>query len=61
MLSLLHIETFLQLSLLMWNQQQAMNDPRWKKAMEEEIATLEANDTWTIEDLPLDKTAIGCM
>ena len=29
--------------------------------MEEEITALEANDTWTIENLPLDKIVIGCM
>lgn len=28
---------------------QAMNDPRWKKAMEEEIAAFEANVTSTVE------------
>ena len=29
--------------------------------MAEEIAALEANATWTIEDLPPGKTALGCM
>jgi len=40
---------------------EAMRDSRWRKAMAEEIAALEANATWTIEDLPPGKTALGCM
>ncbi|XP_026445565.1 uncharacterized protein LOC113346210 [Papaver somniferum] len=40
---------------------EAMNDPRWRKSMEEEIAALYANGTWTIQDLPPGKLAIGCM
>ncbi|XP_074299740.1 uncharacterized protein LOC141630896 [Silene latifolia] len=38
---------------------EAICDPKWKQAMEEEIAALEANNTWSIVDLPSNKTAIG--
>ncbi|KAL9233094.1 hypothetical protein vseg_008132 [Gypsophila vaccaria] len=40
---------------------EAVTDSRWRKAMQEEIIALETNGTWTIEDLPSDKKAIGCM
>ncbi|XP_074301266.1 uncharacterized protein LOC141632636 [Silene latifolia] len=40
---------------------EAIRDPKWKKAMEEEIDALEANNTWSVVDLPPDKTAIGSM
>ncbi|KAL9237818.1 hypothetical protein vseg_012322 [Gypsophila vaccaria] len=40
---------------------EAMGDARWRKAMSEEIAALESNNTWTVSDLPSGKVAIGCM
>ncbi|XP_074287929.1 uncharacterized protein LOC141613093 [Silene latifolia] len=40
---------------------EAIRDSKWKKAMEEEIDALETNKTWSIVDLPPEKTAIGCM
>ena len=40
-----------------------MKHPGWRKAMEEEIAAPERNDTWSLEDLPSGKKAIssGCI
>ncbi|XP_074300473.1 uncharacterized protein LOC141631744 [Silene latifolia] len=40
---------------------EAICDSRWKKAMEEEIDALKANKTWSVVDLPPNKSAIGCM
>lgn len=39
---------------------QAVRDKRWRNAMGSEIDALEINRTWTIEDLPKGKKAIGC-
>ena len=38
---------------------QAIKDIRWKEAMMKEIEALEANGTWTVEDLPQGKRALG--
>lgn len=38
---------------------QAIRSKVWTNAMGSEIGSLEENNTWTIEDLPLGKTAIG--
>jgi len=38
----------------------AIVDERWRKAMGTEIDAQEENNTWTIEDLPPGKRAIGC-
>lgn len=38
----------------------AIYDPRWRKAMKEEIDALENNGTWTLEYLLLGKKVIGC-
>ena len=37
-----------------------MSDPQWQAAMATEIATLEANNTWTLTPLPDGKKTIGC-
>ncbi|GAA0186956.1 transmembrane signal receptor [Lithospermum erythrorhizon] len=39
---------------------EASQDPGWRQAMTEEIDALERNSTWTLEDLPRGKKAIGC-
>lgn len=38
----------------------ARTNPKWQKAMEEEIQALEANNTWSLQTLPPGKTTIGC-
>ena len=39
---------------------QAVKDERWNNAMSSEIDAQERNHSWTIEDLPEGKEAIGC-
>ncbi|XP_074284145.1 uncharacterized protein LOC141608700 [Silene latifolia] len=38
----------------------AIQDDGWCKAMKEEIAALESNDTWELTELPPNKKALGC-
>lgn len=38
---------------------EALSNKGWKKAMLEEIAALEQNNTWTLTDLPEGKKAVG--
>ncbi len=40
--------------------EQAAGNPKWDNAMDEEMATLDANATWELVVLPKDKKAIGC-
>lgn len=39
---------------------QAMDDPNFQVAMKHEIVALEDSGTWTVEDLPPGKKALGC-
>ena len=39
---------------------EAVVDPRWKKAMNEELGSLKKNATWELSDLPVGKKPVGC-
>jgi hypothetical protein len=40
--------------------EQAIGNPKWDNAMDEEITMLDVNVTWELVVLPKDKKAIGC-
>jgi hypothetical protein len=40
--------------------EQAIENPKWDNAMDEEMAMLDANATWKLVVLPKDKKTIGC-
>jgi hypothetical protein len=42
------------------NLQDALNSPRWKAAMVEEMEALQKNSTWKLVELPKDKKTVGC-
>jgi hypothetical protein len=42
------------------NYEVAKNDPKWCKAMEEELYALEKNQTWDLCTLPNNKKPVGC-
>ncbi|WVY95082.1 hypothetical protein V8G54_034170 [Vigna mungo] len=41
------------------NVKEALSQPHWKEAMEEELRSIERNETWKMVDLPPDKQCIG--
>jgi hypothetical protein len=40
--------------------EQAIGNPKWENAMDEEMVALDANAIWELVTLPKDKKAIGC-
>ena len=40
--------------------QEALADPRWKAAMNEEMKSLQKNETWELVECPLEKKPVGC-
>ena len=40
--------------------QEALGDPKWKEAMQEEMRALKKNDRWDLVDLPNGKRVVGC-
>ncbi|PRQ19007.1 putative RNA-directed DNA polymerase [Rosa chinensis] len=40
--------------------QDALGDPKWRKAMEEEMEALQKNNTWKLVPPPQGKKAVGC-
>ena len=39
---------------------EALQDPRWKEAMDQEMDALIRNQTWNLVTLPADKKTVGC-
>nr|CAD1835548.1 unnamed protein product [Ananas comosus var. bracteatus] len=42
------------------NWKEALIDPKWKGAMDEEMRALKKNNTWELVDLPAGKRTVGC-
>ena len=40
--------------------QEALTDPRWKTAMNEEMKSLQKNETWELIECPPGKKSVGC-
>ena len=40
--------------------QEALRDPRWKEAMNEEMKSLQKNSTWEVGELPEGRKPVGC-
>ncbi|CAN6568096.1 unnamed protein product [Malus baccata var. baccata] len=40
--------------------EEAMKDPKWATAMDEEMMALHKNDTWEVTELPKGKKPVGC-
>ncbi|WKA09424.1 hypothetical protein VitviT2T_027072 [Vitis vinifera] len=40
--------------------QEALADPRWKAAINEEMKSLQKNETWELVECPLGKKSVGC-
>jgi len=43
-----------------WNIQEALNDPKWKETVMEEMRALKGNHTWAVVDFSENKKIIGC-
>ena len=43
-----------------WNIHEALDDPKWKEAVMEEMKALKGNHTWETVNAPKDKKIIGC-
>lgn len=39
--------------------EKALKDPKWKKAMEEEMSMIQKNKTWELVERPKDRKVIG--
>ena len=39
---------------------EALKDPKWKSAVDEEMNALEKNGTWVVTELPQGKRTVGC-
>jgi hypothetical protein len=42
------------------NLQEALSDPKWKTAMQEEMKALHKNKTWDLVKLPNENKVFGC-
>ena len=42
------------------NVQEALKDPKWREAMNEEMKSLQKNSTWEVVDFPEGKIPVGC-
>lgn len=42
------------------NVQKALNVPKWREVIAEEIRALEKNATWEVTELPKGKDMVGC-
>ena len=40
--------------------QEALADPRWKAAMNEEVKSLQKNETWELVECPLGNKPVRC-
>ena len=40
--------------------EEALKDPKWAKAMDEEMLALQKNNTWEVMKLPIGKKTVGC-
>lgn len=55
-----HLVKELSTVLIPNNVQEAMGNPKWKHAINEEMEALQKNETWELVNLPPGKKIIGC-